>query len=84
MADLVERMIDAMYRAEAWSSFWSRDEAGKLVRACLAEIEAAGYQVVPQAKCIHDWRSVRYQGADYDVTFCAKCDAVAPKIDPAR
>lgn len=44
---LVDAATDAMCRNEAWSSFWSRDEAAKLVRSVIATIEVQGLQIVP-------------------------------------
>jgi predicted CoA-binding protein len=44
---IVEIGVNGMVAAEAWSSFWSREDAAKLVRAALAALEQAGYAVVP-------------------------------------
>lgn len=36
-----------MMNAEPWSSFWSHEDAAKLVRAALSAIERSGFKVVP-------------------------------------
>jgi hypothetical protein len=45
--EVVEIGVDGMYRSEAWSSFWHRDDARKLVAAALTAIEASGWRIVP-------------------------------------
>lgn len=45
--ELEEVAVDGMFKAEQWSSFWSREDAAALVRAALSAIEGAGFAVVP-------------------------------------
>lgn len=45
--ELEEVAVDGMFKAEQWSSFWSREDAAALVRAALSAIEGAGWAVVP-------------------------------------
>ena len=46
--EVVEIGVDGMYRSEAWSSFWHRDDAHKLVLAAITAIESSGrWKLVP-------------------------------------
>jgi hypothetical protein len=47
-AGLVAIGTRGMMAAEPWSSFWSHEDAAKLVGAALAAIEAAGWVCVPR------------------------------------
>lgn len=51
---LVDKIVDRMYRDEAWSSFWSREEAAKLARACLLAIDSSGTHVVVPTERMRD------------------------------
>lgn len=35
---MIDRLVEAVTRNEAWSSFWSEDEAKALIRAVLREL----------------------------------------------
>jgi hypothetical protein len=37
-SSMKDRLVEAVTRDEAWSSFWSRHEAEALIRAVLAEL----------------------------------------------
>lgn len=44
---LVEAAVRGMMGAEEWSTFWSSEDAAKLVRVALSAIEREGWKVVP-------------------------------------
>ncbi len=79
--ELVEKCTDAMFKSEPWSSFWSRDEARKLARACLSSIEAAGYAVVPKEpteEMIEDARGIPISAGQAEHAFHEDCDSCGP------
>lgn len=45
---VVERLRKGMQRSEAWSTFWSDEDADRLVCAVLAELKVLGLVIVPR------------------------------------
>jgi hypothetical protein len=57
VTDTLERLVDAVMRDEAWSSFWSRDECRALLRAALKELRDPSDAMIAAA-LVGGWRAM--------------------------
>lgn len=79
---LLKAMAEGMFRAEPWSSFWSRDDGVKLATAALEAIEARGAIICP-AKPTEEMARAYWYESDVAVRLgLAKAIAASPYRKP--